>query len=377
VIKKKLVEGLRFAGKECETYAILDGNDLPIFIPTQWLLSRATINGSPKTTLRTYASRITSFLNVVEKSVRRDKSKVTLSNVTEEEIQGFLLGYVLGTNQNKISTCKNYHAALVEMYKWANDTGLVEHKDIPLNLSAARQISLTNEKSHLQLLQTTYLTEEEFIDTVLSNVQAEKSFDQERDELVLWLGYYAGFRTHENGNKKNLRVEDLRKLLPKDIKAISAQHLIVYGKGNNKAREIPFTPKLLEKIHKFLWGAANHIKTGPLICTMGGKTLAEEHGTRVFNAAKKRYLSSASLDKDGLAAWENRAYHLLRKCYATNAVAELIAEGKSPWVWVPQWMGHEDPEITRDYVFFDAVLNGRLEVIESLTLTEQKSRHHE
>jgi integrase len=335
------------------------------------------MKGSPKTTLRTYASRITSFLNIVEKSIRADKSKVTLSNITDEEIQGFLLGHVIGTNQSKVSTYKNYHAALVELYRWANNTGLVEHKDIPLNLVGARNLSSTDAQSNLQLLQTTYLNEKEFIDTILSNVQEEKSFEQERDELVLCLGYYAGFRTHENGNKKNLRVEELREWLHKDIKAISAKHLVIYGKGNEKPRTMPFIPKLLERIHKFLWGAAKDIKTGPLICSMGGKILAPEHGTRVFNAAKKGYLAYASLEKDDSSAWMKRTYHVLRKCYATNATTQLISDGLSPWVWLPQWMGHEDPETTRDYVFFDAVLNNRLEVIESLSLSEQTSRHHD
>ena len=105
------------------------------------------------------------------------------------------------------------------------------------------------------------------------------------------------------------------------------------------------------------------------MCSKKGKPLSyESHGTELFRDCINTYLAKTTLDEDEVKTWQERHYHILRKCYATNMVMFCQETGLDPRVFVTQWMGHEDPETTEIYIFYDAVLNKRLKVMNDLNL---------
>ena len=377
MIIRKLVNGIHYEGKEYKTYALLK-NGFPLFIPCQWLLYISTHLGAPKNTLLTYSSRIKIFLEVLDVTIRdgSDKVGLELSEVTESEIQGFLIGHLITSKQRQASTYKNYHAAISELFSWAHKNSLLPHMDIPLRLKEVRRLLASSDASELKKLQNQYLQEDEFLNNICAYVLEDDEFKQERDELTLHLGYYAGFRTHEVTHLKNLDVEKLRDLFPKNHNksAFNIKHLNIFGKGS-KDRTTPFPPKLLGKIHRFLWGRAKHIKNGPLICHKNGKPiLNDDHASEIFKKARNLFLASNTIGSEEHEQYTQRTFHILRKCMATNSVKFLVRTGLSPWIFLPQWLGHESLDTTKLYILFDALLHDRLDIINQLSLEEHDNR---
>lgn len=217
-------------------------------------------------------------------------------------------------------------------------------------------------------LHRTYLSKNTFEEVILGSIKTKSPFLKERDELALKLGYYGGFRSGELVSYGNLNGNKLRELLPKqDKRTIQSIEIGVRGKGK-KLRTIRLGPQITEAIYNFIWGRAKHI-TNSIFCAENGRLLMNKsYGSQLFRECKNNYLSSCTLLESEYRRWEERSYHLLRACYATNMVSFCVEVGIDPRVFVTQWMGHSNPKTTEIYIFYDAVLNNRLKIIEELSL---------
>jgi integrase len=193
--------------------------------------------------------------------------------------------------------------------------------------------------------------------------------------LALKLGYYAGFRTHELVHPDNLQIKALKKLLPKQKSwTPKSINLPVKGKGSKggKLRIVRIEVPLVEALYKFLWGRAKHITTSLMSSPKGVPLKDINYGTYLFKQCINSFLakSKENIDwsREDFEIWDQKTYHQLRACFATNAVKLCREHGWDVRTNVTQWMGHNHYSTTEIYIFYDAVLNQLPEVIASLSL---------
>lgn len=363
MITKKLVLNFDLGGGvKVDTYILLYKNK-PILGPNLYLFNMAK-SGFLISAIKTYSDCLKKFFNVLFDAQHADSSFPSWTAIKESQMNAYLNAYLKQDQKFADSTVDLHITVLSMFYSFAYDYGLI---------SSPKNFSFNYEKTDelmpkSSMMNELYMDEKIFKNDVLASVKSDKPFLKERDELILCLGYYAGFRTHEVVISGNLNVIKLREQLPKlkanDWKPQSID-LKILGKGI-KTRMVPIPPKLVDRIYKFLWGRASFIKTGSLISTEGGRDLIDDQfASDLFTSCKRVILSGEVLDRK---AWDLRDYHKLRYCYGTNAVAYCYNNQYDPWIYVPQWMGHSDRGITFDYVFFDAVLHQRHEVMSKLAL---------
>jgi integrase len=94
--------------------------------------------------------------------------------------------------------------------------------------------------------------------------------------------------------------------------------------------------------------------------------------SKLFRKCADGYSINNKLSDKEVALWNNRSYHKLRKCYATNCVTNCRENGDDPWICIPQWLGHEDATTTFIYIYFEALLNKREDVLHILSLDKTK-----
>lgn len=356
----KLLKDFKSSVGNINTCLIVDESFRPVFAPTMFLLEKAE-SGNADKTVQTYASRLKTFFNVLA------DSQLDWREISDREMSGYLSGYLYQRQNLSHSSMQNHIAALKAFYGFCLEMGiLVNAKEFSFNYSKepkSRQKQKSNALS--TKLHQLYFDVDTFKNVVLGNVVARSPYIIERDELVLCMGYYAGLRAAEVVDSRNLRVEELRKQLPLEtskglFKSIS---LRIIGKGS-KSRNVQIPPELTERIYNFLWGRSKKFTSGPLIRNINGSVLkTEKHASNVFRDVRNRILSQT-----GDLIWVKRAFHTLRHIFATDLATWCYEHGKDPWVVVPENMGHSSVDITLQYIFFDAMLNNRLELIEKLSL---------
>ncbi|TWX69899.1 site-specific integrase [Colwellia demingiae] len=376
MIECKKVEGIEFGLRTLTSYVLLQ-DGLPLVVPTAFLFNTAKNNKF--TTVDTYQNLIKQFFTGIERSKRADGSFSDWNSLTDNEMSGYLYGHLQQKKKLKDSSIELHIAAISGFYRYAYAHGFTAR--IP-DFSFSYQEA--NDKStYLRNISTemhdVYFTEKEFKDKLVSQVKEKCGFNRERNELILALGYMAGFRTFEVTQEENMNVENLREKLPKvENRLPSTLEFDVYGKGS-VYRTVIFPVSLVDIIYKFLWGRAKHIKNGNLICRKNGKRLiGESFATKLFRKCADRYCIRPEVTPKERQRWKDSTYHKGRKCFATNAVALCIELGKDPWVYVPQWMGHTDKQITFGYIYFDALLNKREGKLAELSLenTQYGKRHY-
>ena len=68
--------------------------------------------------------------------------------------------------------------------------------------------------------------------------------------------------------------------------------------------------------------------------------------------------------------WQLRTFHKTRKCFATNFVTHCYEDGFDPYIFLPQALGHDNLLTTFKYIYFEALLNQRPEIISELSLKQ-------
>ncbi|CAM3772331.1 MULTISPECIES: site-specific integrase [Pseudoalteromonas] len=368
MIESKLVESIPYGGRKISTYALVN-NDIPLVHPSAFLLHTAVNNLFG--TVTTYMKALKSFYKEII-----SKTNLSIENIerlTDQEMSGYLVGVLQRQRKLKHSSIENHIAVLKEFFKYLYQSGFTTKEML---FSYAYENN-EYEQSFLSGVKTdmheAYFHKKKFQECLLCYVDSQSSFMKKRNELVLQLGYYAGFRAFEVVLAENLNIETFRQLLPKvDFFIPKAIHINIYGKGNS-IRTTPFEPSLVKSIYEFIWGEAKHIKSGNMICQENGKLLKDKtFASKLFRKCADKYCENTSLTLEEAQLWKHRGFHKLRKCFATNSVTACRDNGDDPWIYVPQWLGHKRKSTTFGYIYFEALLNKREDVLHALSLEETK-----
>ena len=353
-----------YGARKLTFYCLIGNNGVPLFEPSMFLFKEA-IKGAPENTTRAYANDLKLFFSMLNHSLGGFGN---YKSITDAQMNGYLNGFLNQKKCLKPATITRHIASINRFYIFCYENGFTNRKPC-FSYSYIDDISTETMMNGMTTqLHRTYLNRNTFEDVILGSITTKNPFLKERDELALKLGYYGGLRSGELVSYGNLNASKLRELLPKqDKRTIQSIEMGVRGKGN-KLRTVRLEPPLTEAIYNFIWGRAKHI-TDSIICDKIGRPLINKsYGSQLFRECKNNFLSSCTLSKSEFKRWEERSYHLLRACYATNMVTFCVEVGIDPKVFVTQWMGHSNPKTTEVYVFYDAVLNNRLKVIEDLSL---------
>lgn len=372
MIRKILVENFRYGSRFIDFYSIVDDDGIPIFAPSMFLFNLA-LSGLSKNTIRSYASDLTTFFSIlagdagVANNIGRDYREITDAQMTT-----YIDWYLLKEKCLSAITVERHKTTISKFYKFAFNHGLIPKRMTFSFAADSSQETSTPLQTITKKLHQTYITKEQFDKIMLPYVNTSNPFLRERNELALCLGYYAGFRTEELVIKGNLAIDKLKELLPQRRgRSPEAITLSVKGK-NKKTRDIPINVELTDRIYKFLYGRAKAVKTS-LICNLKGEALRDAgYGTNLFTKTVNNYLAKNTLSERDVLVWKGRHYHTLRHCFATNSVGFCIEKGLDPRIFVPQWMGHNEPSTTDLYIFYDAVWNNRVDALKKLDLSSSK-----
>lgn len=363
----KNVTQFKYATRSLDFYLVMSNKGVPLFAPCMYLFELAKRGIKPKS-IRAYSFDLAKFFTALEhtKSVTGIVGR-DYRDVNDLQMTAYLDGLLKKELNLSDKSIERHITTLSGFYKFSYEYGLMSnHMSFSFKYGTEEE-KMSVMQGHTTKLHATYIDENAF-KVLLENIPAKDPFIRERDRLALILGYCGGFRTSELVWEDNLGVTKLRKLLPEeDIRLPKAIKLKVLGK-NSKTREVQLTVDATTAIYDFLWGAARDIKT-TLMCHKSGQPLKDVgYGTTLFSSCVKHYLAKKCLEEDEISSWLVRSYHVLRKCYATNSVGFCYRSGLDPRVFVSQWMGHSDPKTTEIYIFYDAVLNQRLDILKTLNL---------
>lgn len=360
------VENLDYYGRYLNFYAIIE-NSIPIFSASIFLLSLSK-SGKSLNTNKSYATNLKKFFTFLAAHY----STLEYGELKDNDFSYYINTYLKNNFSLSKSSINHHLAVLNEFYKYIYSIGLTNHIPSLSNHSVKDATTKLSPDDLTTELFETYINEDTFKSAILGNVSDKNLFINERNNLALKLGYYAGFRTHElikTESFDNLNISNLRMLLPKENnwkpKSIS---LRIKGKGK-KSRKVPISVELADSIYNFIWGRASHINTCLMSQIDGTPIKNESFGTNLFRQCKNLYISNNIHEKD---EWSKRTFHTLRKCFTTNSVSYCYENNYDPRVFVRQWLGHADYSTTQIYIFFEALLYERNDVISTLNLSKTK-----
>lgn len=375
-MKVKYVEGIGWSGGEIDTYAILRDGPLTeesIVAPPSLFLIHLAQAGQQKNSIRSSAYDLCSFFDALHKHGQDWRQ------LTDSDMSGYLYGHLWEAKSCTESSIERHISTIKRFYDHAWDVGMLES---PPSFSYAyrsdNQKTQGNGKKKVNFdLYNKYVASEMF-DYLLSNVKAKLPFHKERDEVVLYLGYYCGLRAAEVTDSRNLQTADLNtRIANAEAAGDSTITVPIFGKGN-KLRQVDVPPKAFKKIKIFLNGRRKDIENGPLICDGAGGTLSDGHATNIFKAARASgggkiqsvlealHAKNPSLYFVKETSFRMLTFHALRHTYATNLVDFCYKHGYDPWQYVPEQMGHEDEATTKEYVVFDGKLHRREKIRHAL-----------
>lgn len=364
IIKK--VTGIEIAeGFFAESYFFWD-RGRPFLAPTLFLLSLAR-KGVASNTIRTYKDRLKTFFQVLSEWKGTD----SWIHVNDSDITAYVNAYLIQQTQSAKSSVINHIAALREFYEFAQKAGLVtKTPSFEINLRSFKFKSSTLMADNIYILRSVYISSDVFKNEILplaAKVSANE-FVKRRAEIILLLGYYAGLRSSEVTDARNLQTCELKKLIPADFLIPKPIEIKIIGK-NNKLRALPIPSYLVDKIRMFLYGERSYLKEGPLICSHNGKALSKNSqlASDTFRFCIQMRNSREKSEHLNINNLKSMRFHDLRKCFATNLVSWCYEYQLDPWILVPEYMGHADKQTTFIYVFFDAVINHRVEVLKRLS----------
>lgn len=337
----------------------------PINVLTGYLLSYAINNPDPiGNTSSTYANALKVFFEEIVYF-----NDIDWKDIKDEDMGAYLFGHLLKNKGLSGKTIKLKIAALKSFYEWAYSTGLLEY---PLDFNYAYEYPGFREHLHIgdakKSLASLYIKKKEFL-KILENIPSSSTYINQRDEIVMLLGYYSGFRAHETTSEHNLEINEIIRLLEKaqENNEFSIE-VTIYGKGNYKARKVLLPPEVTTKIQEFIKKRKQKKHgglTGPLIASEKGKILNHKHASRIFRESILNCLNCIE------QKWMNYSYHSLRHTYATNLVT-FCHENSMDWQAIlPARLGHNDLSTSLIYVEFEALMFNRLNILEKLNVLKK------
>jgi len=366
-MRKILVPNCRYAESPhdgrplfCDVYVLLNDEGEMLWHENLFLADMAQ-----RHSILTAKSRASDLLSFVEAM----QSLGGWSHVTPQHMTGYIHGVLHQARRCKIKTIEHHVDTLKAFYNWLVTKGHLDiEPDFDWHFKHLFRKQMRDESAYQPAqhsFHSAYMDREQF-EHLLTGVRGASPFIVARDELVLKLGYYCGLRAHEVLNfdtAATIRAIKDAKMRNKGLWA--AASVWILGKGN-KEREIILSPDLCERISNYV----NRYQKNPfqaripLICKSNGQALAgNKHASTVYADACRAA---------GIIRLSRQGFHCLRKCYGTNLVSDCMRDGRDPWVEVPRRMGHESYDTTKQYIYFEALLNGRSEVLSRLRMMDSR-----
>lgn len=339
---------LKYAGSSCSSVALIDDEGELRSVPSLYLaelsLARKSIN-----TVSNYGYRLNTFFDVL------NHSSIIWKEVSQQHIDTYINIYLIQQLKLTENSINGHIAAISGFFDYAWDFGFIGQpmgfrftifdKEVERNSEA----SITRSASNLI---EKYIPEDKFL-KLIQAVKSKSDYIQERNELVLHIGYYIGLRAAEVVDPRNLLIS---KLITSNKEIVNT--IVITGKSKNPRRvTIPFPLK--EKIKFFIAGRREGIASDLLVCSEYGDSLNRSFASKLFTKTAKN---------SGDDYFDQRSYHSLRHTFATNLVVSCYERGHDPWTVVPEQMGHEDYTTTFKYVYFEAVHNKRHSLLKKLSV---------
>ncbi|MGR0280363.1 tyrosine-type recombinase/integrase [Marinomonas dokdonensis] len=358
MLKLQRINNIMVSGVHIDSYAILEDSVYPIIEPTMFLVHIS--QKSSKESVRAYGNDLLKFFRELsEVSSTAGLIGYDFRDVTDNEMNAYLNAYLRRKHGLKLKSINRHIATLRSFYDYAYSHGwMAERKNFSF-LVRSDEVKTSELEGITKQLALEYMSKDD-LKTLLDSVPTNNLFNCKRDQLVLMLGYYANFRTHELVHPSNLRVSNLDELIALDERGIPSitRSMKIYGKGN-KVRDVRVWPELVQPLYEFL-KIAKRVGAKHLMCRQDGTPLTTEgHGTKAFRRVVTSLLLNGELSIEEADLWRQRHFHCLRKCYATNAVTFCYREGIDKRHFVTNWMGHKNHETTEIYIYFEALLNQR------------------
>jgi len=279
--------------------------------------------------------------------------------------------YIIHLQDDGLSdkTIVRHISSISGFYKHAYEYGFIEYpKEFSFNAARGERRLQLVEKSTSQVL-THYLNEDDFT-SILTHVEAKSHFKRMRDEMALMLGYYLGLRTHELVSYGNFNLIKLKEQFPSNNESMLSEGFISITGKRYKTRSVPMVFEVKKLLYRFLYGdLSRYIKNSIFECVNNQVLTDASYGTNVFRTAKQNYLSSNSVSDLHRKSVEYWGFHSLRHTCATNYVSfcEDGEQGKyNPFIQLPQWLGHSNPETTKIYIWAEAIKNKRFSMLRKL-----------
>jgi site-specific recombinase XerD len=285
--------------------------------------------------------------------------------LSDEEIEQYLYEYRFLEKKLAANSINLQKSAIQSFYDFAYKYGFIEFPmelDIGFELDGFKEY-LEYPDPHIAI-ESQYIQKNDF-EKLLAKVPGESNYLLHRNELALMLGYHCGVRTHELTNEYNFRINQLLNAIDKAKKnKKSSFELTIYGKGNQKPREILITTKVFNKLNQFISDKKLRGKFPtylPLFLDQNGKPIIGTGlGSYVFRQAKAAH--NEFIGKK----WQHRTYHSLRHTFATNLATWLAVRGEDWRLHLPPRMGHKRWETSQIYVEVEALMNNRSDVLNKL-----------
>ena len=367
---------------------------LPFEAPTFWLvLKYPKSKGTRQTAAKALKRFLNAFLDGMDDDAREKADFHFWKQITREDVEGYFYT-VLYEDAGQASTSIKITRALIQSFYskaaergWCTDdlsllfNGLEIEKDTQLDLHSQYLEAGLYEVLIKQIESWHPEKKTEKAGDRLYNER--KRFLQSRDRLVMDLGYEGGLRTNEVSQINVEKILTALEAVEENNRITRHITIEIIRKGGNVKR-LEISQHLGQQIYNFIRHerktrlnkvakAHSTDRTGPLICSEAGKSLAGGHGTHVFAQLRKRALVedipallSQVEEKETPGHWlaEHQiagngkpksalSFHALRHTYLTNLSIENPGEDD----YIRQQAGHADKSTTFNiYVDFGAKL---------------------
>lgn len=341
----------------CDVYVLVDANGQMLWHENLFLSESAKTESI--NTLCAQACDLLSFTKMAE-------PLGGWKQINQNIITGYIHGELLQSRKYKYSTVNRHIETLKKFFHWLFEKGYTEHDKFSWSYRKCGQQGDSTAYHYSQhSLNKLYINSQEF-DNLLTGITSRSPFIQNRDEIVLKLGYECGLRAHEVLKiEASFIHESIVDAKVKNLGIWATTKINLQGKGL-KTREIYLPPNLCEHIYKFItrYRSIFQQRNCPLICSRSGAALNDpKFACRIFSEVCKNL---------NIVRFEHQGYHRLRKSFGTNLVNDCYRRQVDPWVEVPRRLGHSDISTTIKYIQFDALLNDRSEVLTSLKMRDHK-----
>ncbi|MGP9635148.1 tyrosine-type recombinase/integrase [Halomonas sp. AOP43-A1-21] len=345
---------------------IFNNRTVPEIPTSAFLAFQRDHKGVSLRTLHSYATTLVHFLNTVYAS----PTVRAWDRITPSQMKHYLEND--RAVKLKSSSLEGCISRLKKFFEWCYENGWLEETfKYSWKLSHERMYELKQHQAQLAStdpfsLFSQYISPAEF-KYFLSFNPRKRSFERERDEIILKLAYLSGFRSAETVNPVNITLTRIKKaVINAESRGFKGFYLDIIGKGRDggKVRTVYIPSELKGQIISFMRGTLKRKcpKADLLICKVNkskSAPLETHHATSLFGETLRKLLAQGAIGDS--SAWraheKDRRFHSLRHSYATNFATE-IRLGNGAEKVLQERMGHSHITTTHIYLHFEAVLAG-------------------